>query len=65
MYRQSVNSSNIRSIGYDNGILEVEFNSGGIYRYSNVPESIYQNLMSASSIGSYFASNIKNVYPVI
>lgn len=62
MHRQFVSSSNIRSIGYDNGTLEVEFNSGGIYQYKNVPQSLYTGLMNASSHGSYFAQYIKNSF---
>ena len=66
MNRISVTSSNIAAIWYDeeNLILEVEFLNGGIYQYTWVPVNEYNNLMSASSHGSYFAQNIKNVYPV-
>jgi len=65
MERQNVRSSNIASIGYDESseTLEIEFNRGGIYQYSNVPLSVYNRLMNASSHGVYFASNIKNDYP--
>ncbi|WP_330925257.1 KTSC domain-containing protein [Candidatus Sororendozoicomonas aggregata] len=64
MDRQSVASSNIRSIGYDSGTLtlEVAFTSGGIYQYFNVPESQYQRLMAAYSKGTCFADHIKNRY---
>lgn len=58
-----VSSSNISSIGYENGTLYVSFNHGGLYAYSGVPESVYRNLMSASSHGSYLAANVKGVYP--
>lgn len=58
-----VSSSNIVSIGYENGTLYVAFNRGGLYTYSGVPESIYHGLMSASSHGSYLASHVKGIYP--
>lgn len=58
-----VSSSNIASIGYENGTLYVAFNRGGLYTYSGVPESIYHGLMSASSHGSYLASHVKGIYP--
>lgn len=32
-----VSSSNIASIGYENGTLYVAFNHGGVYAYSGVP----------------------------
>ncbi len=59
--RQPVESSNIAAIGYDeeNKVLVVEFNNSTIYSYLNVPENIYHDLISASSIGSYFAKNVR------
>ncbi|MBR2131915.1 MAG: KTSC domain-containing protein [Oscillospiraceae bacterium] len=58
-----VASSNISSIGYENGTLYVAFNRGGLYAYLNVPENIYHALMSASSHGEYLARYVKGVYP--
>ena len=64
MIRQTVSSSNIRSIGYvsKSQTLEIEFHSGGIYQYFNVPESIYNALIATSSHGSYFHRHIKVQY---
>ncbi len=47
MDRKPVRSSNIRSVGYEveTQVLELEFHSGGIYRYPGVPEVIYRGLM--------------------
>lgn len=61
MQRTTVSSSNLASVGYDAAeqILEIEFHSGGIYRYFGVPQRIYQSLMTASSHGSYFDQAIK------
>ena len=58
-----VSSSNISSIGYENGTLYVSFRRGGLYAYSVVPETVYRSLMSASSHGSYLAAHVKGVYP--
>lgn len=63
MYMQPVSSSNLSSVGYENGTLYIAFNSGGVYSYSNVPVSVYEGLMSASSHGKYFHAHIKNNYP--
>jgi hypothetical protein len=65
MERISVNSSNVSSVGYDadSQILEIEFNNGGVYQYSGVPESVYEGMMGADSKGKYFHANIKNAYP--
>ena len=57
-----VSSSNIASIGYENGTLYVSFHHGGKYAYFNVPESVYHALMSAPSHGKYLAANIKGIY---
>ena len=67
MDRQPVRSSNIRSVGYEEvaRMLEVEFHSGGVYRYSGVPEMVYRCLMRAVSKGSYFHQHIKDQYPFV
>ena len=43
--------------------MEIKFHSGGLYRYSGVPEARYLGLMGAGSKGGYFASYIKDRYP--
>jgi hypothetical protein len=62
--RIPVQSSNIRSVGYEasSETLEVEFTSGSIYQYFDVPEGEYEGLMSAASKGRYLNQNIKNCY---
>ena len=62
MHRTSVNSTNIRSIGHENGVLEVEFTSGDVYQYFNVPEYLHQQFMSAISHGQFLADNIRYNY---
>lgn len=65
MQRQSVTSSSLRSVGYDAATetLEVEFTGGGVYEYRSVPEAVYQALLSAPSLGTYFHENIRDRYP--
>ncbi len=62
--RIHVVSSNLNSVGYDPSTrtLEIEFREGDVYVYNNVPQHIYDGLMSASSKGSYHHSHIKNSY---
>ena len=50
MERQYVSSSNIASIGYDpdNQVLEIEFLSGAVYQYYDVPQSVYDGLMASA-----------------
>ena len=65
MNRNQVASSNIRSIGYDSTTqtLEVEFQSGWVYQYYGVSESLHENIMQASSKGQFLNQYIKNAYP--
>ena len=65
MVRHQVASSNIESIGYDPAtqILEVEFMSGWVYQYYGVPEYLHQQIMQASSKGTFLSQYIKNSYP--
>lgn len=65
MRRDPVASSNLVSVGYDpsSQTLEIEFSSGGIYQYYNVPETIYNELLLAPSKGQFFASQVKDSFP--
>lgn len=65
MDREPVSSSTILSIGYDSGseTLEIEFRETGVYQYLNVPQFIWEQLMSADSVGKFFNAEIKNAYP--
>lgn len=64
MHRQAVNSSNICSIGYDSdlAVLEVEFKSGDVYQYFNLPDSLYQRFLQASSYGQFLNDHIRYNY---
>lgn len=64
MKRQPVKSSNLSSVGYDGDAqtLEVEFLSGSIYQYFEVPSAKHSALLDAESVGGYFSRNIKNNY---
>lgn len=65
MYRTAVESSNVAAVGYDPNrrILEIEFLSGSIYHYRNVPQQVHQDLMAAESKGRFLNSIIKGQYP--
>jgi len=64
MERQSVQSCNLKTVGYDTNLknLEIEFHSGMVFQYQNVPSHIYANLLSAQSTGTFFTDKIKNRY---
>jgi hypothetical protein len=52
------------SVGYDSPTftLEIEFRSGEVWRYHNVQENVYLEMISGS-IGKYFQAHIKGQYP--
>ena len=62
MKREKVTSSNIASIGWEEGVLEVEFLSGGVYQYDSVGEEIYRCFLDAESKGKYFRQYIRINY---
>ena len=41
------------------GLLEIQFNSGTLYQYLNVPKEIYDELLAAPSKGKYFWQYIR------
>lgn len=52
----------IRSFGFENSTLEIEFNNGAVWQYFDVPESVYYEMKSAGSCGKFFHANIKDQY---
>lgn len=65
MFREPVVSESIAAIGYDDDAeaLEVEFVSGAVYRYSGVPQDVYEDFRQAPSKGTFLNHHIKNAYP--
>jgi hypothetical protein len=63
MQRTPVQSSNIASVGFDDGVMEVEFTNGRVYRYVGVPSDIYQRVMFGldddASVGKRFNKLIR------
>ena len=57
-------SEAVKSYDYDTDkkILRIEFNNGSIYKYLDVPESIYLGLKESPSVGQYFNSQIKEKF---
>jgi hypothetical protein len=64
VHRQKVVSSVLSSIGYDpvSMTLEIEFHSGAVYRYLEVPRTAYQQLLAAPSLGRHFNAEIRDRY---
>jgi len=67
MRRQSINSSAISSVGYDEqrSVLEVEFEGGAIYDYFDVPPKVYNELLKAPSKGRFVSMRVRDRYPFV
>ena len=64
MERKKVNSSNLRSVGYDPSAqtLEVELSDGSVWQYSKVPSEVHRRFLAAPSMVSYYRDNIEEDY---
>jgi hypothetical protein len=65
MFREPVSSRSIAAIGYDDDAeaMEIEFVTGAVYRYSGVPQDVFEDLREAPSKGAFFNRLIKDAYP--
>jgi hypothetical protein len=65
---EEVKSSNIKRVRHNHGsskefkVMDIEFNSGQVYRYQAVPIELYKELLKAESIGKFLNENIKGTY---
>jgi KTSC domain len=57
-------SSNIARMAYDSvtQVLKIEFKNGGTYDYFDVPQNVFEAMLTASSKGQYLAQQIKGNY---
>lgn len=62
MTRTPVKSSSIASIGHDGEHLTVEFNSGRLYHFANVPPAVHQQVMKADSVGKAFNALVRGKF---
>ena len=64
MQRKRVNSSKLRSVGYDEGTktLEVELSNGQVYQYVGVYPEVHRRLMAAPNPTSFFDDKIAEEY---
>ena len=65
--REPVVSSNVASIGYSRRLhaLEIEFVRGAVYRFLDVPQNIYRQLLASDSKGHFIAENLRGKYRFI
>ena len=65
MERKRINSSKIRSAGYDpkSQTLELEFSDGRVVAYRGVSGEVHRQFMAAPSPTSFFEDKIDESYP--
>ena len=66
MERVALESSNLHSAGWENGILEVSFRDKtgavrAVWQYS-APKEAYDGLIAAESAGRWFNEHVKGLY---
>ena len=59
-----VDSSSLRSVGYDAATLtlEVEFRNGSVYRYANVRAELWATFRRAESKGKFFQDHVRDKF---
>lgn len=64
MQRAKLDSQAVLSAGYDPDTLtlEIEFSSGRVYQYDEVPESVYNWLLRTPSKGTFISRMINGRY---
>ena len=64
MERRRVNSSKLRSVGYDENTqtLEIEFANGQVYQYVKVYPEVYRRFMAAPNPTSFYEDKIAEDY---
>lgn len=64
MERSPVGSTSIVAAGYDAGtrVLEIEYSTGNVYQYVDVPAEVYEWFLRARSKGGFVNRLIKDRY---
>lgn len=62
--REPIDSTAIATVGYSKRLhaLEIEFVNGAIYRYLEVPRTVYGKLVAADSKARFYDKNIRGRY---
>jgi hypothetical protein len=65
MHRFPIPSTEFTQVGYqeDSETLEIQFVKGGVYQFFNVPSSVFDEFMKASSKEGYYHSKIGERFP--
>ncbi|HXM82537.1 MAG TPA: KTSC domain-containing protein [Burkholderiales bacterium] len=64
MQRKRVNSSKVRSVGYDekSRTLEIEMSNGQVFQYAGVYPEVFRQFMAAPNPTTFFDDKIEEEY---
>jgi len=64
VHRVHLDSEALSSVGYDpaSHVLEIEFPSGRVYQYFDVPRHEVERMLRADSRGAYFGERVRDRY---
>jgi hypothetical protein len=59
-----LSSSSLARVAYDPNsmVMSVEFNTGSVYEYFDVPQTLFEQLVAAGSAGQFLVQNVKGTY---
>jgi len=65
MNRTAITANGIAQVGYEQGseILEIEFTSGKVFQFFNVPEKMFNQFMNTPQKEFYYERNIYERFP--
>lgn len=57
---RALGSSSVSAAGYDaeSRTLAITFKGGRTYRYTEVPQSVFENLLQAKSVGKFVSTSV-------
>lgn len=63
----AVLSKAFKDVSYDpkDRVLTIIFNDGGVFLYQDLPKAVYEELLAAKSMGSYFNREIRPNYRAV
>jgi hypothetical protein len=62
MTLQPVSSSMMNAIGWENGVLRIQWSSGKHTDFRDVPEEVFNAMLTSESVGKFYHANIKGKF---
>jgi hypothetical protein len=62
MLETAVTSEIIAHLKWDSSTLFITFNKGKVFKYADVPLTVYNEMVESQSVGSFFHKEVKGKY---